>query len=175
MSTVRIKVAALALISMLGVSAAHAQDNYPSLFSGHARAATKSALVQPAASKVEIKQKGRDNGAAVGQNGRYNVGRILQDGILNTGRINQDGTGNSATVRQLGKNNDASITQQGNNNVACVVQVGKNLSTDVVQQGDGQRRGVVQTKKGTHEFPAELCALDAASRGYWNRIGVKGY
>lgn len=174
MSILRIKIAALALFSVVGASTAHAQNSYPSLFSGHAKGAASSTLVQPA-SKVDIKQKGRDNGAAVGQNGRYNAARILQDGILNTGQVSQDGTGNSASIRQLGKNNDASITQQGNNNVACVVQVGKNLSTDVIQQGDGQMRGVVQTKKGTYDIPGELCLLDAASRGYWNRIGVKGY
>jgi len=44
-----------------------------------------------------------------------------------------------------------------------------------VQDGDGQSRGVVQTKKGTYDFPAQLCSIDPTGRGYWQRIGVKGY
>jgi hypothetical protein len=63
----------------------------------------------------------------------------------------------------------------GDNNVACVVQVGRNLSAGVVQEGSGLSAGVVQTKKGSYAIPGRLCALDPANRGYWNRIGVKGY
>ena len=73
------------------------------------------------------------------------------------------------------KNNDASVTQVGDNNHGCVVQVGKNLSAGVIQEGSGLSGGVVQTNKGAYAIPGQMCSLDPANRGYWNRIGVKGY
>ena len=154
MSTLRLKLASLALLAAFGASAAHAQR--PSLFAGHAKAS-------PA--RVVIDQKGRENGASVGQNGKLNAAEIFQRGGFNTGMVNQNGTGNTSSINQIGVNNDASITQTGNNNTACVVQVGRNLSTDVIQSG-GQSVGVIQTNRNVREFPAELCALGTVGNRY---------
>ena len=55
------------------------------------------------------------------------------------------------------------------------MQVGKNLSAGVIQEGSGLSGGVVQTNKGAYAIPGQMCSLDPANRGYWNRIGVKGY
>jgi hypothetical protein len=163
MTMKRIQLAVLAGIIAIGAGSAHAQgrtDRYGS-----------HAFKLP---KIEIIQKGRDNGAAVSQNGRADVARIIQQGLANTGMINQTGNNNDATIRQLGRGNDASITQTGDNNAACVVQIGKNLSTDVSQTGN-QSQGVIQTKKGSYNIPGELCSLDPGSKGYWQRLGFKGY
>jgi hypothetical protein len=165
MSTFRFKLAGLALITALGASAAHAQS-YPSLFSGHSR----QAAMKPA---VEIKQEGRNNGAAAAQNGIDNAIRILQNGSFNTGQVRQDGVNNDATIRQIGKNNNGTITQTGSNNSACLVQIGRNNSGEIVQSG-GQSVGVVQTRKGTFEFPAALCELDPKNPGKLRRA-VRGY
>lgn len=176
MKTLRLGVVALALTGMLGVSAAHAQDSRPSLFSSQARAAAKSSLFQPTTNKVDIDQRGRANGAGVGQNGFGNAAQIFQRGAENAGIVNQTGSGNAASVHQLGKGNNASITQQGDNNTACVVQVGKNLSTDVIQEGDGQSRGVVQTKKRTYDIPAQACAMEPSHVGLRALVRIgKGY
>lgn len=159
----RIQLAVLAGIIAIGAGSAHAQgrtDRY--------------GFHPPTFPKVEIIQKGRDNGAAVSQNGRADVARIIQQGIANTGMINQTGNSNDATIRQLGRGNDASITQTGDNNAACVVQIGKGLSTDVTQTGN-QSQGVIQTKKGSYNIPGQLCSLDPGSKGYWQRLGFKGY
>ncbi len=163
MKSIHLRLAALVLVSVLGAATAEAQGRHD-----------RYGYHPPAVSKVDVRQNGRGNGAAIAQNGGPNAAGISQDGVANTGRISQDGAGNDATIRQLGRGNDASITQTGANNVACVVQVGKNLSTNVVQDG-GQNRGVVQTKKGSFDIPARLCAVNPAGKGYWQRIGVKGY
>ena len=143
---VRLKLVSLALIAALGAGAAEAQGRYDR-YGYHA----------PKESKVDVQQSGRANGVA------------------NTGMINQTGTANDARIRQYGKNNDASVTQVGDNNLGCVVQVGKNLSAGVIQEGNGLSGGVVQTNKGAYAIPGRMCSLDPANRGYWNRIGVKGY
>lgn len=159
----RVQLAVLAGIIAISVGSANAQGR-TDRYGYHA----------PKLPKIEIIQKGRDNGAAVSQNGRGDVARIIQQGLANTGMINQNGNNNDATIRQLGKGNDASISQTGDNNSACVVQIGKNLSNDVVQTGN-QSQGVIQTKKGSFAIPGELCSLDPGSKGYWQRLGVKGY
>ncbi len=160
----RAKLAALAFVMTIGAASAHAQAPQLQRFG----------FKPPKLPAVEVIQKGRDNGAAIGQKGKADVARIIQQGIENTGMINQTGNNNEAAIRQLGRNNDASITQTGDNNAACVVQIGKNLSNDVVQTG-GQSQGVIQTKKGSYTIPAQLCSLDPGTRGYWQRLGFKGY
>jgi len=159
----RIQLAVLALVTAMGAASADAQGR-SDRYGYHA----------PKLPKIEIFQKGRDNGAAVSQNGEADVARIIQEGLANTGMINQTGNNNDATIRQLGRGNDASISQTGDNNSACVVQIGKNLSNDVVQTGN-QSQGVIQTKKGTYTIPGQLCSLDPGSKGYWQRLGFKGY
>ncbi len=164
MKRITLSLAAFALVTAVGASSASAQGRYD-----------RYGYHPPTVAKVDVQQQGRNNGAAVSQKGAANAAGIKQDGVSNTGVINQTGAGNDATIKQLGRSNDASITQAGNNNAACVVQIGKNLSTDVVQEGSNQNRGVVQTKKGTYEIPAQLCNLDPGSKGYWQRLGFKGY
>ncbi len=168
MSAFRLKLAGLALISALGASAAHAQNSYPSLFSGQGKAT----WAAPSRPSVEIKQDGRNNGAAASQNGIDNALRILQNGAFNTGQVKQDGVNNDATIRQIGRNNDATITQTGANNSACVVQIGRGNSAGVVQTG-GQSVGVVQTRRGSHEFPAVLCEIDPQNPGKLRRAVTK--
>lgn len=140
MSTLRLKVAALALVSALGVTTAHAQ---PSLFGGRNR--------------VDIQQTGAGNGAGVGQTGVHNNGRIVQSGASNTGQISQTGVNNSATMYQLGRSNEGSIVQNGANNTACLVQLGRGSSASITQSGDGARLGVAQNGVHTWEFAPELC------------------
>ena len=154
MSTFRLKLAGLALITALGASAAHAQS-YPSLFGKQRAAVTKTA---PA---VKIEQEGRGNGAAAGQHGRNNQIGIGQKGQDNTGQVQQTGNNNTAGIYQVGRNNDGTITQTGDNNTACLVQVGRNQSADINQTG-GQSTGVFQTPKGSYAIPAELCEANAA-------------
>lgn len=157
MSTLRLKLAGLALLAAFGASTAQAQR--PSLFAGQSKAS---------AARVVIDQKGRENGASVGQTGKLNAAEIFQRGGFNTGMITQTGTGNTSTIKQIGVNNDASIAQTGNNNAACVVQVGRGLSTDVIQTG-GQSVGVIQTNRNVREFPAELCTLGTIGNRYLMR------
>lgn len=159
----RVQFAALALIMAIGSASATAQ---PQL--------ARFGFKPRKAPAVEIVQSGRDNGAAIAQKGRDSAARIIQEGLANTGIINQTGNNNDATIRQLGRGNDVSVTQTGDNNNACVVQIGKNLSTDVTQTGN-QNQGVIQTKKGSYNIPGQLCSLDPSSRGYWQRLGFKGY
>lgn len=164
MNRIYLSLSALALATTIGAQGASAQGRYD-----------RYGYHPPTAAQVSVQQQGRGNGAAVAQNGAANAAGIKQDGVGNIGRINQTGASNDATIKQYGRSNDASITQVGDNNAACVVQIGKNLSTDVVQQGGNQSSGVVQTKKGTYEIPARLCSADPAGRGYWQRLGFKGY
>ena len=159
----RVQLAVLAGIIAIGAGSAHAQGRFD-----------RYGYHPPKLPKIEIIQQGRDNGADVSQNGKANAAGINQDGVGNTGMINQNGNGNDASIRQLGRGNDASISQTGDNNAACVVQIGKNLSTDVNQTGN-QSQGVIQTKKGSYNIPGQLCSLDPGSKGYWQRLGVKGY
>lgn len=165
MSAFRLWLAGLALISVLGASAAQAQNSYPSLFAGQGKSAW-------AAPSVEIKQEGRGNGAAESQNGFNNALRILQNGGFNTGQVKQDGVNNDATIRQIGRNNDATITQTGANSSACVVQVGRGNSAGVVQTG-GQSVGVLQTRAGSRTFPAVLCEIDPQNPGKLRRAVTK--
>ncbi len=172
MSSLRFKLAAVALISALGASAAHAQNSYPSLFAKQNKPArTEPVRAQPvhvepvriepvraAPGRVVIQQEGRGNGAAVGQNGPRNNAAITQRGAGNTGQISQDGANNSAGVYQIGRNNSGTITQTGANNVACLLQVGRNNTATVTQTG-GQSVGVVQSPRGTWEIPAAYCGL----------------
>jgi hypothetical protein len=164
MKRITLSLATLALVTAMGVGSANAQGRYD-----------RYGYHPPTAAKVDVQQQGRNNGAAVSQNGAANAAGIKQDGVSNIGSVSQTGMGNDATIKQLGRGNNASIAQTGNNNAACVVQIGKNLSTDVVQEGNYQNRGVVQTKKGTYEIPAHLCSVDPSGRGYWQRLGFKGY
>jgi|JI10StandDraft_1071094.scaffolds.fasta_scaffold26295_8 minor curlin subunit len=164
MKRITLSLAAFALVTAVGASSASAQGRFD-----------RYGYHPPKTTKVDVQQEGRNNGAAVSQKGGVNAAAIVQRGLDNIGITSQTGTGNDATIRQLGRSNDASITQNGNNNAACIVQIGKNLSTDIVQEGDYQNRGVIQTKKGTYEIPAQLCSLDPGSRGYWQRLGFKGY
>ncbi|RYY95758.1 MAG: hypothetical protein EON61_22165 [Alphaproteobacteria bacterium] len=159
----RIHLALLAGLIAMGAGSAHAQGRFD-----------RYGYHPPKLPKIEIIQKGQNNGAAVSQNGKVNAAGINQNGANNTGMINQTGSGNDASIRQLGRGNDASISQTGDNNAACVVQIGKNLSSGVVQTG-GQNQGVIQTKKGSYNIPAQLCSLDPGSKGYWQRLGFKGY
>ena len=145
MSSLRLKLAAAALIGALGASAAHAQTR-PSLFAGQGR------------STVEISQQGRGNGAAIGQNGPANRAGVTQRGSGNTGQISQDGASNSGAVYQLGNNNSGSITQTGDNNAACLVQLGNNNAGVLTQSGNGNRLGVAQNSVRSWEFAPELCA-----------------
>jgi minor curlin subunit len=159
----RIHLAMLAALIAMGAGGAHAQGRFD-----------RYGYHPPKLPKIAIIQNGQNNGAAVSQNGKVNAAGINQNGANNTGMINQTGSGNDASIRQLGRGNDASISQTGDNNAACVVQIGKNLSSDVVQTG-GQNHGVIQTKKGSYNIPAQLCSLDPGSKGYWQRLGFKGY
>lgn len=163
MAMKRIQLAALALVTVMGATSAHAQPQLQRFGFKPAKAPV-----------IEVIQNGRDNGAAIAQHGRDSAARIIQEGLANTGMINQSGNNNDATIRQLGRGNDASVMQTGDNNTACVVQIGKNLSTDVTQTGN-QSQGVIQTKKGSYNIPGQLCSLDPSSRGYWQRLGFKGY
>jgi hypothetical protein len=151
MSTLRLKLAAVALVSALGASAAHAQSYYPSLFGKQRAVAVKTVP------SVTVEQQGRDNGAAVGQSGPRNTAGIGQQGASNNAQINQTGANNNAGVYQIGRNNDGAITQTGNGNDACLVQLGKNQSGEINQTGNGNSVGVIQTKKGVYEIPATMC------------------
>jgi Curlin associated repeat len=144
MSTLRLKLAAAALIGVLGASAAHAQTR-PSLFAGQGR------------STAEISQQGRGNGAAVSQNGPANRAGVTQRGANNTGQVVQEGANNSGAVYQLGSNNSGSITQTGDNNAACLVQLGNNNAGAITQSGNGNRLGVAQNSVRAWEFAPELC------------------
>jgi len=149
MSTFRLKLAGLALITALGASAAYAQG--PSLFGK-----------QRAVAAVKVEQEGRDNGAAVGQNGRGNTAGIGQQGVSNDAQINQNGANNNAGIYQVGKNQSGAITQDGNNNNACLVQIGRNQSGAITQTGSNNNVGVMQTKKGVYEIPATKCEETAS-------------
>ena len=182
MPSMKIRVAALALIAAFGASTAHAQKTYPSLFSGQSKpAVAKAAAAKPApaivASKpsgVAISQQGSGNGAGVGQNGPANGATIGQIGANNTGQVSQNGANNNAAIHQLGQNNTGAITQTGDNNNACIVQLGRNNAGAITQSGNGNRLGVAQNAARTWEFAPELCdqyghdprALKQQVRGY---------
>ena len=160
MSSLKFKVAALALLTALGMSAASAQTR-PSLFASQSKpVATKAAPAMPApvrASGVAISQQGYGNGAGVGQNGPANGATIGQIGANNTGQVSQNGANNNAAIHQLGQNNTGAITQTGNNNNACLAQLGRNNGGAITQSGDGNRIGVAQNAARTWEFSPELC------------------
>jgi hypothetical protein len=163
MSTLRLKLAAIALISALGASAAHAQS-YPSLFAKQGKPATvrvepvHAAPIRTAPSRVVVDQQGRDNGAAVGQTGLRNNAGIYQRGESNFGQTSQTGASNTGSIYQVGRNNSGTITQTGDNNAACIIQLGRNNSANVTQTG-GQSVGVVQSPRGTWEIPAAYCGV----------------
>lgn len=159
------RLAGLALIGVLGASAAQAQSRNPALFSGYAKSAW-------AAPSVGITQNGRGNGAAVGQNGIDNAILILQNGAFSTGQAKQDGVSSDAAIRHIGRSNDATITQTGVNSSACTVRVERGNSVGVVQTG-GQSVGVLQTRAGSHTFPAALCEIDAHNFGSLRRAMMK--
>mgnify|MGYP003461463146 CR=1 FL=1 len=159
MKRITVSLALLAFAASMGASGANAQGRHD-----------PNGLRAAVASKVEILQKGRHNGAAVAQKGPANAAGISQNGVSNTGQINQTGASNDASIKQIGRGNDASITQTGANNSARVVQIGKNLSTDVVQEGNNQNYGVVQTKQGAYNVPAGMCSLDPAGKGYLRQL-----
>lgn len=160
MSTLRLKLAAIALISALGASAAHAQS-YPSLFAKQGRQAqaqpASTQVVRSAPSRVVVNQQGRGNGAAIAQNGPANNAAINQQGANNTGQVSQDGANNSAAIYQLGQNNTGAIVQNGSNNDACLVQLGRNNSAGITQNGSGNSIGIAQNAARAWEFPPELC------------------
>ena len=169
MSNLRLKLAALVLISAFGASAAHAQNTYPSLFAKQSKPApvrTEPVRVEPvraipvptAPSRVDINQQGRGNGASVGQTGPRNDTSIYQRGSNNIGQTSQTGANNSAAIYQIGRSNNGVITQTGSNNTACILQIGRNNSATVIQTGN-QSVGIAQTPHGTYEFPAILCQL----------------
>ncbi len=169
MSAFRIKLAAVALISALGASGAHAQNTYPSLFAKQSKPApvrTEPVRVEPvrvepippAPSRVDINQQGRGNGASIGQTGPRNSAGIYQRGDNNTGQTSQTGANDSADIYQIGRRNTGVITQTGSNNTACILQVGRNNTASVIQTGN-QSVGIAQTPRGTFEFPAILCQL----------------
>lgn len=162
MSSLRLKLAAVALIGALGASAAHAQNSYPSLFGKQNKPARAEAVrvepVRTAPGRVVIQQEGRGNGAAVGQNGPRNDAAISQSGVGNIGQVSQTGANNSGAVYQIGRNNSGTITQTGDNNAACILQLGRNNTASVTQTG-GQGVGVVQSPRGTWEIPAAYCGL----------------
>jgi minor curlin subunit len=91
---------------------------------------------------------------------------IDQRGWGHSAGVSQTGAGNSAMLNQYGRNNAGSITQTGNNNTACLVQLGRNLDGSIVQTGDGGSTGVLQTRRGAHEFPAEICEIERGRRIY---------
>ena len=169
MSSMKIRVAALALIAALGASTAHAQKSYPSLFAGQSKpAVAKAAPAKPAPALVAARPSG------VGQNGPANGATIGQIGANNTGQVSQTGANNNAAIHQLGQNNTGAITQTGDNNNACIVQLGRNNAGAITQSGNGNRLGVAQNAARTWEFAPELCdqyghdprALKQQVRGY---------
>lgn len=101
--------------------------------------------------RVQVEQRGDNNGAAIAQNGRGDAARILQRGSDLTAILRQNGNNNSAGLVQVGRNNTATITQNGSDNAACVIQVGRNVNTDVVQSG-GERTAILVTPAGTREL-----------------------
>lgn len=121
------------------------------------------------ANRVLTDQRGSGNGLSIFQNGRANTGAVVQDGNQNVGTIQQNGDGNTGAIRQVGRGNSAGIVQTGDNNAACVLQIGKRLDTEIVQSG-GQSTGIIQTKKGTREFPGELCYLADGSLGRMRQL-----
>lgn len=161
MSALRLKLAAIALVSALGASTAHAQS-YPSLFAKQGRQAqvaepVRTTTVRAAPGRVAVTQQGRANGAAVSQNGPRNGAVVDQRGDNNEGQIIQDGANNSAAIYQLGRNNSGSIVQNGSNNDACLVQLNGNNAAGITQSGDGNSIGIAQNAARTWEFSPELC------------------
>lgn len=158
MTAFRLKLAAIALVSALSASAAHAQ---PSLFAKQGRTAAAAPayaqVVQPAPGRVAITQQGRGNGAAVSQNGPANNAAVNQKGLNNEGQISQNGANNSAAIHQLGQNNSGAIVQNGSNNDACLVQLGRNNAAGLTQNGDGNAVGIAQNAVRAWEFSPELC------------------
>ncbi|MEZ6030066.1 MAG: hypothetical protein R3C46_09990 [Hyphomonadaceae bacterium] len=187
MSAFHLKLAALAAASVLGVTAAHAQNSYPSLFAGQTRQAAATPVrsepvVSPparvATNRVDLSQQGRNNGVAVGQTGIRNSAAVTQRGASNAGQISQTGVNNDATIFQLGRNNTGSITQTGDNNTACLVQLGRNNSAGITQTGDNNSIGIAQTPTRAWEFSPELCSLYGADTWSLKRqiraVGLEG-
>lgn len=158
MTSLRTKLAGIALVSALGATTAHAQ---PSLFAKQGRQAqaepARVQTVQPAPGRVAVTQQGRGNGAAVSQNGPRNNAAINQNGVNNEGQIVQDGANNSAAIYQLGRNNSGAIVQNGSNNDACLVQLNGNNAAGITQTGDNSSIGIAQNAARTWEFSPELC------------------
>lgn len=174
MSVTRIKVAALAMITMLGASAAHAQS-YPPLFGGQNKvaAAVKAAKAgQTGHSRVDIQQQGRDNGAAVGQSGPANSAGMYQNGVANMGQVSQTGANNTGAIVQIGKGNTGVIMQTGDSNNACLVQIGNNHAASITQSGN-QSVGIAQNKARTWEFSAELCQTYRGQDTYFLRRAIR--
>lgn len=173
MSTVRLKLAGLALIAALGASAAHAQRGYPAPGENKVAAAVAAAKAGLTGhSRVDIQQQGRDNGAAVGQTGPANGAGIYQNGVANTGQVSQAGANNTGAIVQLGKGNTGAITQTGDNNNACLVQIGNNHAAGITQSGN-QSVGIAQNKARTWEFSAELCETYKGQDPYFLRRAIR--
>lgn len=142
--------AAGALFAALGAAPASAQT-YPQCSRPaaiNAQSPIWSRLCRVEENRVQIEQRGANNGAAVAQTGRANAAEILQRGIGNVARTQQNGFGNRSSIHQIGDNNEANVIQNGGGNVARVIQVGDGHQTDVIQNG-GERAIVVQTPAGS--------------------------
>ncbi len=174
MSTIRLKLVGLALVTALGASAAHAQRAYSAPAENKVAAAVKAAKAgQTGHGRVDIRQHGRDNAAAAGQAGPANSIGVYQDGVANIGQVSQMGANNTGNIIQLGKGNTGAITQTGDNNNACLVQIGNNHAAGITQTG-GQSVGIAQNKARTWEFSAELCEIYRDQDPYFLHRAIRG-
>jgi len=70
-----------------------------------------------------LRQRGRDNAAALVQRGGGNRAAIIQSGDGHAARLTQEGGGNVGAVVQIGRGARADITQRGGE-IGVTVQIG---------------------------------------------------